>query len=75
MDHNDRVKRVLALVAEVNAYPGNYQNLIGFDRMIVALSLGRNDWLKAEGVDSGVQARDRIGIDWSRAVSAARWKT
>ena len=75
MDHDDRVKRVLALVADVTAYPAHFERLPVAERLIVALALGRVDWLKAEGVDSTVQARDRVGKDWSLAVSAARWKT
>ena len=75
MDHDNRVKRVLALVADVTAFPAHYEPLPADERLIVALALGRVDWLKAEGVDSVVQARDQVGRDWSRAVSAARWKT
>ena len=75
MDHDDRVKRVLVLVADIKAYPDRYALLPIQERLIVGVALGRIDWLKADGVDSIVQARDRIGIDWSRAVSAARWKT
>ena len=75
MDHDDRVKRVLALVADVTAFPAHYEPLPADERLIVALALGRVDWLKAEGVDNIVQARDQVGRDWSRAVSAARWKT
>ena len=75
MDHDDRVKRVLALVADVTAFPAHYGPLPADERLIVALALGRVDWLKAEGVDCIVQARDQVGRDWSRAVSAARWKT
>ena len=75
MDHDDRVKRVLALVADVTAYPAHFEPLPVAERLIVALALGRVDWLKAEGVDSIVQARDQVGKDWSRAVSAAQWKT
>ena len=75
MDHDDRVKRVLALVADVTAFPAHYEALPADERLIVALALGRVNWLKAEGVDNIVQARDQVGRDWSRAVSAARWKT
>ncbi len=75
MSHDDRVKRVLELTAEVNAFPARYKPLPALERQIVALALGRADWLKVEGLDSIVQARDRVGMDWSRAVSAARWKS
>ena len=51
MDHDDRVKRVLALVADVTAFPAHYEPLPADERLIVALALGRVDWLKAEGVD------------------------
>ena len=55
MDHDDRVKRVLALVADVTAYPAHFEPLPVAERLIVALALGRVDWLNAEGVDSIVQ--------------------
>ena len=74
MDHDDRVKRVLGLVADVSAFPAHYALLPIDERLIVALALGRADWLQADGLDSIVQGRDRVGRDWSRAVSAARWK-
>ena len=39
MDHDARVKRVLALVAEVRAYPARYETLPTAERLIVALAL------------------------------------
>ena len=73
MDHDDRVRRVGDLMAEVEDDPTRYAALSSDERMIVALALSRIDWLRADGVDSLVQARDRIGRDWSRAVSTAAW--
>lgn len=72
--HNERIAEVIALVSEIDAFPGRYPELPQLKRKIVALALGRVDWLRADGIDSLVRARDHIGIDWSRAVSAARWK-
>ena len=73
MDHDERVRRVTALLASIKVSPDRYGALPLDQRMIVAVALGRADWLQADGVESIVQARDRMGMDWSRAVSAARW--
>ena len=54
--------------------PVRYRTLSSGEKVIVALALSRLDWLRAEGVDNLVQARDRIGLEWSRAVSSATWK-
>ena len=73
MDHDERVQRVLELVAEVKAYPARYPALPVFERVVVAVALDRVDWLKIDGIDSVVQARDLVGLAWSQAISAARW--
>ena len=74
MQHDERVERIRTMMAEVEGDPLRYRTLSGGERVIVALALSRLDWLRAEGVDNLVQARDRIGLEWSRAVSSATWK-
>ena len=57
-------------MAEINSFPARYPELPDLKRKIVALALGRTDWLRTDGIDSLVQARDEVGLDWSRAVEA-----
>ena len=73
MQHDQRVERIRTMMAEIKLDPTQYRTLSSSERVIVALALSRLDWLRAEGVDNLVQARDRIGLEWSRAVSSATW--
>ncbi len=68
----DHVERLADLVAEVEADEASFRVFSHGEQIAVAAALDRVDLLKACGVTTIAQAKDRLGPDWWRAVLAVK---
>ena len=72
MTHQQRVARVKALVQQFRDDPAAFEALSHGEPIIVAVAASRLDLLKRCGVAVLDQAKDRLGHEWWRAITAVQ---
>ena len=70
MTPDQRIECVRDLLEDMQAYPARFGTMSSSERLIVAIVMDRVDLLRGEGINSLVEAQDRIGPEWVTAIRA-----
>ena len=72
MTPDQRRERIRDLTSLCANHPDEYGVLSSGERLMVAYTLNRIDWLRADGCSSLDAVRDRVGLDWWIASTAVK---